>query len=284
MKLIKTAFGILTTIIILVIYKYSKKRIAMQSNSNEDTQPIIVKDAVDRMSPLTTEISASIDNLTELINKHRDTVSDIYLKTLGIPNIVFTLIITNEYFRQNIINSHLLTFLFMSAIISYCSLILFTVSSLYVTNIFYNRHKTKLCNISDDLNTDIEKQQVPAIEKQEKAKQILIDLPVKSLVKIFRAIVAISGIVNIISLIAFIITISITVINEGNSMTKCTSHSQQEKLTGTIPSQKNTPTHPTIPGNIPRKEDKQPLNESNDPRRTSKPIPIVDTNIPTKSS
>lgn len=79
MKLIKIISAVLTIISILVLYRHLKKRTRVEKNTNEGTQPI-VEDAAEKMSVLTTEISNSIDNLTEIINKHRDNISDIYLR------------------------------------------------------------------------------------------------------------------------------------------------------------------------------------------------------------
>lgn len=268
----KKLISLLIVILIFIIHKF-KKNTTMENKIKEGAQPT-VDDAIEKMSPLTTEISNSIDDLTALINKHRDAISDIYLKTLSIPNVVFTLIITNTYFREQIVSSWYLPFLFKSVIISYCLLITFTILSLYVTNFFYAKHKATLSSISGELNESIESKKIPTKEMQVRAKKILMDYPVKWGITLIRFLVATAGIINIISLIAFIITISITVTNnKGNSMTK-TQNEQKIRIPGQQPTPGRNPGEKSTPSR--RIPEQKPINESNDPRKPSKPIPIID--------
>lgn len=184
------------------------KLLNSKSKDNNIVDSFPDEDAVDKMKPLSEKLETSTNNIIEIVNKHKETINDIYLKVLSIPNLIFVLAITNQSLRTEITNHLWIATVYLSTLYTFLTLILFTLLTLIITNHIYNKHKTKLQQHSTKLNEFLYKKHIPNEEIQKEMIATIQANPVTRTITFFRFMTNLSGIINICSFILFIIFIS----------------------------------------------------------------------------
>lgn len=255
----KLSIALILLSILIFSYKKCKQIKQMPNTNNNDSISTPDDQAAEKMSTLSVELETTTNNINDTINKHKDYISDIHLKILSIPNIIFTLAITNVDLRSLILAHHILSISYLATLFTFLALILFNLITLHITNYDYIQHKNKLTAYSNKLNGILDINHIPNEVLQREMISCLQKSPVTKKISTFRFLTNLFGFINIISFILFIICTSYIVIIK------------KEPILTTNNNQTNSNCSNT-------QERRVPVNESQDPKASTKHIPVQGSN------